>query len=60
MQKLYTVTWTIDIEADTVEEAALEAREYQLDSESIANVFTIKDKESGKTELVDLEELESS
>jgi len=37
----YTVIWTIDIEADDVEDAARQARAIQLDPESIATVFTV-------------------
>ena len=39
----YSVIWTIDIEADTVEDAARQARAIQLDPESIATVFTVMD-----------------
>lgn len=37
----YTVVWTIDIEADSPNEAAQIAREYQLDPQSIATCFSV-------------------
>jgi polyisoprenoid-binding protein YceI len=37
----YTVIWEIDIEADSPKEAAIKAREYQLDPESTATVFKV-------------------
>ena len=40
----YYVTWDIDIEADTPEQAALEARKIQLDPDSLATVFTVVDE----------------
>lgn len=49
----YTVTWAIDIDADTPEEAAKEAMAIQRDPDSIATVFMVSD---GKTTTkVDLE-----
>ena len=49
MTKEYLVTWQIEIEADSAEEAAQEALKIQRDPESIANVFTVSD---GETEQV--------
>lgn len=37
----YHVTWEIDIEADSPEEAATVARYIQLDPENIATVFAV-------------------
>lgn len=37
----YRVKWEIDIEADSPEAAAVEAREIQLDFESIATYFEV-------------------
>ena len=42
----YRVTWTIDIEAKSFEDAARVAREIQLDPKSLATHFIVKD-ESG-------------
>ena len=39
--KSYRVTWNIDIEADTPEDAARQAREIQLDPTSMATVFDV-------------------
>lgn len=44
----YLVTWQIDIDADSPEEAAARARRYQRQSGSETNHFTVEDKESGK------------
>lgn len=40
--KIYKVTWEMDIEAESYEEAAQEALEIQRDPESIATVFNVK------------------
>lgn len=37
----YTVTWVVDEEADTPEDAARRARARLLDPESIADIFTV-------------------
>ena len=37
----YLVRWTIDIDADTPEDAARQAREYQLDPDAIVGVFDV-------------------
>jgi len=50
----YRVTWEIDIEADTPEEAALQAREYQIMPDSCATCFTVTDRDTGKETPVDL------
>lgn len=38
----YRVTWEIDVEADSPEEAALAAREYQLKPDAQIGVFMCK------------------
>ena len=50
--KTYLVTWKIDINATSPEEAAKEALKIQRDSE--ANYFTIKELKTGKIINVDL------
>lgn len=37
----YTVTWTIDVDAESARDAALLAREIQRDQSSTANVFVV-------------------
>jgi hypothetical protein len=51
----YLVTWKIDIEADTPEQAALAALAIQRKPASIAVVFTVRGKATGVTTLIDLE-----
>ena len=51
----YLVTWRIDIEADTAEEAALAAVAIQRKPGSTAVVFEVKDKRTGATAKIDLE-----
>lgn len=41
--KPYVVTWTIEIEATSPEVAAQMARDIQLDPESIATVFEVRE-----------------
>lgn len=43
--KKYLVTWEIDIEASTPEEAARKALEIQRDPSSIALVFVVKERD---------------
>lgn len=51
----YLVTWTIDIEdVDSPAEAARQALKIQRKKNSIATVFTVKDKRTGHTASVDL------
>lgn len=54
--KPYVVTWTIELEATSPEAAAELARDIQLDPDSIATVFEVRE-DSGffpKTVVVDL------
>lgn len=39
----YRVTWTIDLDAESFEDAARLAREIQLDPDSLATHFVIRD-----------------
>lgn len=52
-ERHYTVTWTIDVWADSPEEAAHKALRTQRDNDSIATVFDIKDMETQETETID-------
>lgn len=48
---LYYITWNIDIEANSVQEAVLKALEIQRDPDSIATWFTVS-KSGEKRELL--------
>lgn len=50
----YRVKWEIDIESDSPLEAAKQVLSIQRDTESIASVFTVIDKESCEEFEVDL------
>lgn len=52
----YRVTWSIDVDAETPEDAANEARSAQLAPDSLATVFEVTD-EAGNTETVDVVEI---
>jgi hypothetical protein len=52
----FLVAWKIDIDETDPVEAAKEARKIQLDTESIATVFEVTDKNAGQTFEVDLSE----
>jgi hypothetical protein len=54
----YLVTWMIDVESDTAEDAAREALRIQRKPDSIATVFTVTDKTTGAATDVDLTELD--
>ena len=49
----YKVTWTIDLDAESFEDAARQALEVQRDQASIATCFTITD-ENGTRQEIDL------
>jgi len=51
----YHVMWEIDIEADNPVEAAIFAKQIQLDRNSIANMFTVTDMQCVMTD-IDLDE----
>ena len=50
----YLVTWEIDIEADSDEEAAAKALEIQRDPESTATFFRVTHRNSGEETAVDV------
>ena len=50
----YLVTWEIDIDADNPEEAALIAKEIQIDPGSEAVFFTVKEQSTGEVFNIDL------
>lgn len=54
----YTVTWQIDIEAETPEEAAVQALAVQRDSLSTATVFEVFNANTGEITSVDLREVD--
>jgi spore germination protein YaaH len=47
----YRVTWLIDIDAESFEDAARLAREIQLDPESIATHFIVLDRDGNEREV---------
>jgi len=54
----YLITWQIDIEADSPEEAAAQALIAQRDSEATCTCFEVKDKEDGQETFVDLSRID--
>lgn len=54
----FRVSWVIDIEAETPEEAARKARAIQMKSDSIATVFDVAC--NGDTQTIDLAELDAA
>lgn len=54
MSKRYLVTWEIDMDADSPEEAARDALRIQRKADSIATVFDVTDTETGDNVTVDL------
>lgn len=50
----YRITWTIDVTADTAEDAAREALRIQRDPQSIATVFDVEGDDGAVT--IDLED----
>jgi len=49
----YLVTWEIDIEADSPEEAAKRALLIQRDQGSEATIFNVTEENSDKTQIID-------
>ncbi len=43
----YKVTWEIEVEADSPDEAARMCRKIQLDPRNIASVFMVEDTDTG-------------
>lgn len=54
----YHVTWTIDVDADTAEDAARHAREIQLRPDSSATVFRVTQFGSRISDVLDLDEID--
>jgi len=54
----FLVTWRTDVDADSPQKAALRALAMQRDEESMATVFDVTDKQTGKTTEIDLEALQ--
>lgn len=52
----YLVTWTIDLYGSDPADAAQNALNIQRREDSIATVFTVKNKRTGKEHVVDLTE----
>lgn len=50
----YRVKWEIDVEAETPREAAEEAQEAQRDPQSIATIFVVTNRKTGKKVTIDL------
>jgi len=51
----YNVTWEIDVEADSVEEAALQALEIQRDPAGTATVFEVQEHGEETVTQVDID-----
>jgi hypothetical protein len=49
----YRVVWEVDVDADSSEEAAEKARQYQVATDTTATVFDVRD-EAGTLRRVDL------
>jgi hypothetical protein len=49
----YIVSWEIEVDAETLEEAAEEALRIQKDPASLATVFEVEHSETGQTYRVD-------
>jgi hypothetical protein len=52
----YVIMWSIDIEADSVREAAEQALVIQRDPMSIATTFVVREADSTQEWFVDLED----
>jgi len=53
----YYVSWDIQVDADSPEDAALQALGIQQDHESIATVFTVVDEETNAAAVIDADEI---
>ena len=53
MPRQYLISWFVDVEDDSPYEAARQALGMQRDPESIATIFTVRDKRSGESVCVD-------
>lgn len=52
--KQYRVTWTIDVWAESANEAARQARDAQMRYDTWATVFDVQDTETGEQVQIDL------
>lgn len=52
----YSVVWAIDIDAESPEEAAQKALQYQRDPNSTATVFNVENVETGEQSTIDTAE----
>lgn len=52
----YRVTWSIDLDAASPQEAAEKALAIQRDPASIAQVFEVREEKRGKLHTIDLQE----
>lgn len=59
MSKTYRVEWSMEIDADSPEEAARKALAIHRDPESVASVFDVYD-EAGEVARVDILELDEA
>lgn len=59
MSKTYRVEWSMEIDADSPEEAARKALAIHRDPESVASVFDVYD-EAGEAARVDILELDEA
>jgi hypothetical protein len=56
--KTYNVVWTIDLEAESAEDAARQAWEAMRRENSSANYFSVQDDDGNVTD-IDLQELDA-
>lgn len=54
MSREYHVEWTIQVDADSAEDAARKALAIQRDPDSIATVFKVYDTDNGESVDIDL------
>lgn len=48
-EKIYLVTWKIEVSAENPEQAAWQAKWIQIDPDSVANHFEVTDEEGNTT-----------
>ncbi len=60
MEKLYLVTWEIDLYASSPEEAARKALSIQRDTASIATVFMVQEEDTPEAVKIDLTEIDET
>lgn len=53
----YLVTWNIQVDADSPEDAALQALDTHRDPESTATVFLVTDEETNAAAVIDADEI---